>query len=64
MLNSFLIVWNTPPVEMGQYDKSCFNKNQKWLICAPESLHKGKSELSVGRMDYSDVKGFDRLIEI
>lgn len=46
MLDSFLIVWNTPPVEMGQYDKACFNKNQKWLICAPESLEKGKNELS------------------
>lgn len=46
MLDSFLIVWNTPPVEMGQYDKTCFQKNQKWLICAPESLEKGKNELS------------------
>ncbi|TLD96730.1 hypothetical protein LS71_003730 [Helicobacter jaachi] len=45
MVDNFLIVWNTPPAEMGQYDANCFAK-QKWLICANQSLERGKSDIS------------------
>lgn len=46
MLDNFLIVWASAPIEMGQFDKSCFKK-QKWLTCAKESIEIGKNEISI-----------------
>lgn len=44
MVDNFLIVWNTPPAEMGQYDAGCFVK-QKWLQCTDESLQAGQNTI-------------------
>ena len=46
MLDNFITIWNTPPIEMGQFDTLCF-KESKWLKCSDESLERGKSEISI-----------------
>lgn len=45
MVNNFAVVWNTKPIEMGQYDSACF-ANANWIQCAPESLVLGQNEIT------------------
>lgn len=45
MVDNFIHVWETPPIEMGQYDVGCFAK-RAWIVCAPESIALGKSEIT------------------
>ncbi|WP_295700836.1 O-antigen ligase family protein [uncultured Helicobacter sp.] len=47
MLDNFLVVWQSSPAEMGQFDEACFDIKQKWLRCAEESLVVGKNEISI-----------------
>lgn len=44
-INNLNTIWNTPPIEMGKYDKSCFGG--KWLKCSEESIKNGPSEISL-----------------
>ena len=43
MVDNFVVVWNTDPIEMGQYDKLCFSKH---IDCPHESLILGQNELT------------------
>lgn len=45
MIDNFSVVWNTPPIEMGKYDKNCFN-GAEWLTCSNESIKNGKSDIT------------------
>ncbi|WP_394986016.1 O-antigen ligase family protein [uncultured Helicobacter sp.] len=43
MLDNFWAVWQTPPIQMGKYDKLCFNGR---FECAEQSTQNGKAEFS------------------
>lgn len=43
MVDNFVVVWNTKPIEMGQYDKACFSQ---YIQCPPESLALGQNEIT------------------
>ncbi|CAM3420493.1 O-antigen ligase family protein [Helicobacter labetoulli] len=43
MIDNFVVVWNTNPIEMGQYDKLCFSKH---IECSHESLILGQNEIT------------------
>lgn len=44
VVDNFLLVWNTKPSAMGQYDNVCFDP-KSGFECTPESLVNGKNEI-------------------
>lgn len=40
-------IWQSPPIEMGQYDTNCFDAKQKWLECSSQSLALGKNNITL-----------------
>nr|WP_317404473.1 O-antigen ligase family protein [uncultured Helicobacter sp.] len=42
--DNIIAVWNTNPIEMGQYDTSCFGG---YMVCSKESLQNGKNDISI-----------------
>ena len=52
MINNFYSIWNTPPAEMGKYNKGC-----KATSCSPHSLDK-PSDIS---MEYSSLSRISML---
>lgn len=44
IISNLGIVWHTTPIEMGKYDKLCFES--KWLECTEESLRE-RSDISI-----------------
>ncbi|WP_104744063.1 O-antigen ligase family protein [Helicobacter cinaedi] len=44
LADNIIAVWNTNPIEMGQYDVGCFGK---YLVCSQESLERGKNDISI-----------------
>lgn len=45
MIDNFIVVWNTPPIEMGKYDASCFDNNVMHFTCRKESIDVGMSDI-------------------
>lgn len=43
MVDNFVMVWNTKPIEMGQYDEACF---AHYFDCSPESMALGQNEIT------------------
>lgn len=46
MLDNFLVVWRTAPVEMGKFDAICFSDHED-LECAKESRALGMAEIEI-----------------
>ncbi|MCI7710692.1 MAG: O-antigen ligase family protein [Helicobacter sp.] len=44
LLDNILVVWDTKPIEMGQFDVGCFAQH---AMCSKESLAKGKNNISI-----------------
>lgn len=45
MIDNFISVWNTKPIEMGKYDLSCFDNSIYYVDCYEESLKNGRSQI-------------------
>lgn len=45
MMDNFISVWNTKPIEMGKYDPSCFDNSLYYVDCYEESLKNGRSQI-------------------
>lgn len=45
IINNISTVWHTTPIEMGKYDKSCFESS--WLQCKEESIKNGPSDIHI-----------------
>ncbi|BDB63683.1 hypothetical protein T36_0122 [Helicobacter cinaedi] len=47
MIDNVSTIWQSPPIEMGQYDAYCFDDTQEWLECSSQSLALGKNEITL-----------------
>ena len=47
VIDNVSIIWQSTPLEMGQYDAYCFDDGQEWLQCSSQSLALGKNKITL-----------------
>lgn len=61
LVDNAVLVWNTKPIEMGQYDVGCFNGH---LMCSQESLKLGRNDVSIEHSSLARIAMYKSAIHL